>query len=128
MLDTAVSDPRRPEQRPGGVESTQTSVDPAERERAAYLLTALRGRGFTLWADGDARLVVSPASKLAAGEAGEIREYKPLLLVLLADEWTDDDRANVTAARVYRWWRPGLAEAMRWDRPAVRAATDRPRD
>lgn len=67
----------------------------------AALLAYLRGSGFALTADGD-RLTVAPRAKLTPAECERIREAKPGLLRLLADEryaaaWADLLPPNLAA-------------------------------
>lgn len=94
-------------------------ADHVALDRAAYLLACLRGRGFTVNSDGG-RLVITPGSRLTEVEAGEVREYKALLLDLIGreprclpkSEWTaeDDQAVRLVATGAFQWWRPGLAE------------------
>lgn len=51
---------------------------------AAYLLEALRRRGYTVERREDG-LSVTPGSRLTEGEREEIKEWKPELVVLLLE-------------------------------------------
>lgn len=83
---------------------------------AAALLAYLRSSGFTLTPAGD-RLTVAPREKLTPAECERIREAKPGLLRLLADEryaaaWAERLPPNLAAME-------RLAEC-----PACRAMVD----
>lgn len=87
---------------------------------AAYLLTELRRRGYTL-ATADGKLTVSPGSRLTDGERAEVAEFKAGLLALLADEAVspeleamDQKMMMLAKSGAYSWWRPGMAQRMKW--------------
>ena len=69
---------------------------------AAYLLAALRCRGFALRAE-NGKIMVTPVGSLTPGDRAEIAEYRADLLVLLEDGWTDEDRYVARMSATGAW-------------------------
>jgi hypothetical protein len=59
----------------------------------ALLLSSLEADGFTLSAGAGGKLLVTPASRLDAGQRGDIARYKTDLLALLAEREASDREA-----------------------------------
>lgn len=83
---------------------------------ARDLLADLAGAGFSVAAEG-ARLVIRPASKLTESERAAVREFRPVLLALLAGDEarTDGEAARFLdrRARLLRWgWAADDAEKL----------------